>query len=67
MATKTTTPKIDFQPNWKKEEQCFEEEKVEVNFKKAAKRNSSPGEHDKSVAQLEYENWLEKVVNPRYE
>jgi hypothetical protein len=28
--TKKVTPKIDFMPNWDKQEQCFEEEQVEV-------------------------------------
>ena len=66
MATETITkihPKIHFQPNWKKEEQCFQEEKVEYTHRNG-KREFKPWQHFKSTPQLEYENWLEKVVNP---
>ncbi len=36
MATETISkinPKIHFQPNWKKEEHCFQEEKVEYTHR----------------------------------
>jgi hypothetical protein len=28
--TKKVNPKIDFMPNWKKQDQCFEEEQTEI-------------------------------------
>ena len=75
MATETVTkklkPKIDFMPNWDKQEQCFEEEQTEVIDKLYNKRIMKNGKpvikawpHDKPTAQIAYENWLEKVVNP---
>ena len=75
MATETVTkklnPKIDFMPNWEKQEQCFEEEQTEVIdklYNKTIMKNGKPvikaWPHDKPTAQIAYENWLEKVVNP---
>jgi hypothetical protein len=59
-------------PHWKKQEQCFEDEKIEVidsvHKKRRVNKDGSPvikpWPHDKPVSQLAYENWLEKVVNP---
>ncbi len=65
------TPKIDFMPNWKKQDQCFEDEKVEMidslhghKILKNGKPVIKPWPHDKPTAQISYENWLEQVVNP---
>jgi len=69
--TKKVTPKIDFMPYWKKQDQCFEEEKIEVvdsmhgrKIMKNGKPVIKPWPHDKPIAQISYENWLEQVVNP---
>ena len=59
-------------PHWDKQEQCFEEEKIEVidsvHKKRLLNKDGSPlmkcWPHDKPIAQIVYENWLEKVVNP---
>jgi len=57
-------------PHWKKQDQCFEEEKIEVTDRDGRKltKNGKPlvkaWPHDKPIAQIAYENWLEKVVNP---
>ena len=62
----------EFMPNWKKEEQCFEEEQIEVidsvHKKRLLTKDGKPLKkawpRDKPVMQLVYQNWLEKVVNP---
>ena len=36
---------------------------MEVNYR-SGKKEFKAWQHDKSVPQLKYENWLEKVVNP---
>ena len=59
-------------PHWEKQDQCFEEERIEVIdsvhkkrlLNKDGKPLVKPWPHDKPVAQIAYENWLEKVVNP---
>ena len=66
-------------PHWKKQDQCFEDEQIEViingydNFgilrpKRHLDKDGKPlmkaYPHDKPVSQIVYENWLEKVVNP---
>jgi hypothetical protein len=63
--------KIDFMPNWEKQEQCFEEEQIEVVDSLHNKRIMKNGKpvikaypHDKPIAQISDENWLEQVVNP---
>ena len=68
-----------FMPHWKKQDQCFEDEQIEViingydNFgalrhKRQLDKDGKPlmkaYPHDKPVSQIVYENWLEKVVNP---
>lgn len=67
---KKVNPKIDFMPHWKKQERCFEEEQTEVTDYSGRKVTNNgkavikPWPHDKPVAQISYENWLEQVVNP---
>ena len=66
-------------PHWKKQDQCFEDEQTEVivngydNFgvlrhKRQLDKDGKPlmkaYPHDKPVAQIAYENWLQKVINP---
>lgn len=53
----------DFMPHWKKEDQCFEEEKIEVTDRNG-KKTTKAYPHDKSIPQRSYEEWLEVVVNP---
>ena len=61
----------DFMPNWKKQDRCFEEEKVELvnplhdtKIMKNGKPVIKAWPHDKPVAQISYENWLKEVTNP---
>jgi hypothetical protein len=60
-----------FMPHWKKQDRCFEDEQVEMidslhghKIMKNGKPVIKPWPHDKPTAQISYENWLEKVVNP---
>lgn len=59
-----------FMPNWKKQDQCFEDEQIEVTDRDGRRLTQKgkpvvkPWPHDKPVAQISYENWLEQVVNP---
>lgn len=54
-------PMIDFMPGFAKEEQCF---KDAVLYDFRTKKVSDEGwPFAKSVMQLSYEKWLEKVVN----
>jgi hypothetical protein len=60
----------EFMPHWKKQDQCFEDEQIEVTDREG-RRVTQKGKpvikawpHDKPTAQIGYENWLEKVVNP---
>ena len=56
-ATKKVNPKIEFIPHWKKQEQCFEEEQIEVTDYEGrrVKKNGKPvmkvWPHDKQTAQ----------------
>jgi hypothetical protein len=52
-------------------DQCFEEEQTEVIDRLHGTKLMKNGKpvlkawlHDKPIAQIAYENWLEKVVNP---
>ena len=56
-------PKIDFMPHWKKEDKCFEDEKVEYKDNKGMKF-TKPWLHDKSMRQINYEELLKVIVNP---
>jgi hypothetical protein len=61
----------EFMPYWKKQDQCFEDEQVEMidslhghKIMKNGKPVIQAWPHDKPTEQIAYENWLEKVVNP---
>jgi hypothetical protein len=61
----------EFMPHWKKQDQIFEDEQVEMidslhghKIMKNGKPVIKAWPHDKSTEQIDYENWLEKVVNP---
>jgi hypothetical protein len=61
----------EFMPHWKKQDKCFEDEQVEMidslhghKIMKNGKPVIKAWPHDKSTEQIDYENWLEKVVNP---
>ena len=65
--TKKVNPKIDFMPNWKKQDQCFDEEQTEIvdtiygkKITKNGKPVIKPWPHDKPIAQISYENWLKQ-------
>jgi small nuclear ribonucleoprotein (snRNP)-like protein len=61
----------EFMPHWKKQDQCFEDEQIEVTDREG-RRVTQKGKpvikawpHDKPTAQIVYEEeWLSKVVNP---
>lgn len=46
---------VDYMPNWKKEEECFANEKMD---------DGRPFPRQKPLAQTAYETWLADVVNP---
>lgn len=53
----------DFVPHWKKQDQCFEDEKVELKVSNG-KKITKPWPQDKPVALICYEeDWLKKVVD----
>ena len=63
----------EFQPHWKDEQKCFDEEQIcqvidsyhkKRLLDKDGKPLMKPWPRDKPVAQIGYENWLERVVNP---
>lgn len=53
--TKRVEPEIDFMPNFKKEEDCFNNEVLS---------NGRPYPRSKPITQRRYENWLSDVINP---
>ena len=70
-ATEKVNPKTDFMPHWKKQDQCFQEEQIEMVDNRSGHKLMKNGKpvvkewpHDKPIAQISYENWLEQVVNP---
>ena len=62
----------DFFPHLKKQDQCFEDEQTEVidslHKRKILGKDGKPllkaFPHDKSVAQLSYEEFLKEILNP---
>jgi hypothetical protein len=54
----------DFVPHWKKQNQCFEDEKVELKVSNG-KKVTKPWSQDNPVVPISYEEeWLKKVVDP---
>jgi hypothetical protein len=62
----------DFMPHWKKQDQCFEEEQIEIVDLLHGKKITKNGKpvikawpHDKPIDQIVYQDeWLKQVVNP---
>jgi hypothetical protein len=53
-----------FMKNWEKQDQCFEEEKIELTYK-SGKKEFKPWQHDRLTVQIVYEDeWL-KVSQSR--
>lgn len=55
---------FDFLPYWKKEEQCYEEIKIEGKDIYSHKKVSTTWPRDKPQEQIQYELWLQKVKDP---
>jgi hypothetical protein len=58
MTEQKSKEKFDFMPYWKNEEQCFLDARVE------GKKASGTWPRDTPQAQLQYQAWLEKVLDP---
>jgi hypothetical protein len=55
---------FDFMPYWKKEEQCYQETKVEGKDTYTHKKVSTTWPRDKPQNQIKYESCLQKVKDP---
>ena len=49
---------------WKKEQQCYDEAKVEGKDSRTGKKTTISWPRDKPVDQSMWESWLQKVTNP---
>ena len=59
-----TETKYDFMPYWKNEQKCFEDAKVEGKDTRTGKKASGFWPRDTPQAQLQYQGWLKKVMDP---
>jgi hypothetical protein len=63
-----TKSKFDFikqiNEKWKKEQQCYDEAKVEGKDTRTGKKASGTWPRDKPIDQVMYETWLQKVTDP---
>jgi hypothetical protein len=64
MTEQKTKDKFDFMPNWKKEEKCFEDAKVEGKDSRTGKKASGFWPRDMPQQQIQYQLWLNKVKDP---
>jgi hypothetical protein len=68
MAKTETLIKFDFikqiNEKWKKEQQCYDEAKVEGKDSRTGKKASGTWPRDKPIDQVMYETWLQKVTDP---
>lgn len=68
MAKTETVTKFDFitqiNEKWKKEQQCYDEAKVEGKDTRTGKKTTIPWPRDKPQEQIKYEMWLQKVTDP---
>jgi hypothetical protein len=68
MAKTETVTKFDFikqiNEKWKKEQQCYDEAKVEGKDSRTGKKASGTWPRDKPIDQVMYETWLQKVTDP---
>ena len=55
----------DFMPFWKKEEECYEEAKIEDKDSITGKKVSTNWPRDKPIEQKEYEVWLKMVMEKK--
>ena len=66
--TKTETVANDFikqvNEKWKKEQQCYDEAKVEGKDSRTGKKTTISWPRDKPIEQSSWESWLQKVTNP---
>ena len=61
MVKTVTETKLDFVPYWKKEEQCFEDAKVEGKASRTGKKATNSWPRDIPQGQMQYLEWLKKV------
>jgi hypothetical protein len=68
MAKTETVTKLDFitqiNEKWKKEQQCYDEAKVEGKDSRTGKKASGTWPRNKPIDQVMYETWLQKVTDP---
>ena len=68
MAKTETVTKFDFikqiNEKWKKEQQCYDEAKVEGKDSRTGKKTTITWPRDKPIEQVMYETWLQKVTDP---
>ena len=68
MAKTESKTKFDFiaqiNEKWKKEEQCYDEAKVEGKDSRTGKKTTISWPRDKPIERSMWESWLQKVTNP---
>ena len=66
MTEQKTKEKFDFNPMpyWKREEKCFEDAKIEGKDSHTGKKASGTWPRDIPQAQIQYQEWLKKVLDP---
>ena len=68
MAKTETESKFDFieqmDEKWKKEQQCYDEAKVEGKDSRTGKKTTISWPRDKPIEQTMWESWLQKVRDP---
>jgi hypothetical protein len=61
MTSQKSKQDFDFMPYWRKEEECYEETKIEGKDVYTGKKVSTQWPRDKPQEQIMYESWLKKV------
>jgi hypothetical protein len=68
MAKTETVTKLDFikqiNEKWKKEQQCYDDAKVEGKDSRTGKKTTISWPLDKPIEQTTWESWLQKVTDP---
>jgi hypothetical protein len=68
MAKTETVTKLDFikqiNEKWKKEQQCYDDAKVEGKDSRTGKKTTISWPRDKPIEQTTWESWLQKVTDP---
>ena len=62
MVKTVTETKLDFMPYWKKEEQCFEDAKVEGKASRTGKKATNSWPRDIPQGQMQYLEWLKSRI-----